>query len=160
MSLLVVELLCGFTTAFAGAAGASWLWWSHFRRKAFEQSNAEAHRAAAVLVRLVELATRVAFDVDEHSSQVEEISDELNSIDKREPSMIVDAVARLMQANEQMQRKLASTENKLREQAQEIQTHPAEARTDALTLLANRRAFDDELAGPPPNLPGTAGPFP
>ena len=35
---------------------------------------------------------------------------------------------------------------KLRDQTQQIQVHAAEARTDALTLLANRRAFDEELA--------------
>jgi diguanylate cyclase len=95
---------------------------------------------------LQELATRVAFDVDEHGSQVEEINDTLASADQHEPTMIVDAVARLIQMNQSMREKLATTEDKLREQAMEIQTHAAEARTDALTLLANRRALDDELA--------------
>ena len=110
------------------------------------QSNAEARHAAEVLARLQELATRVAVDVDEHSSQVEEINDKLTSAESHEPTMIVDVVAKLIQTNQHMQEKLPSTEDKLREQAQEIQTHAAEARTDALTLLANRRAFDDELA--------------
>lgn len=146
MSPFVVDLLYGYATAILGAAGASWLWWSHFRRKTFTHSTAEAHHAADVLVRLQELATRVAFDVDEHSSQVEEINGKLTSTDKHEPTMIVDVVAKLIQANEQMHSKLASTEDKLREQAQAIQIHAAEARTDALTMLANRRAFDDELA--------------
>ncbi len=59
--------------------------------------------------------------------------------------MIVEVVAKLIEANQQMHEKLASTEDKLREQAREIQAHAAEARTDALTLLVNRRAFDDEL---------------
>ena len=129
-----------------GAAAASWLSWSHFRRKALAQSSTEGRHAAEVLARLQELATRVAFDVDEHSSQVEEINDKLTSADKHEPTMIVDMVAKLIQANQHMQEKLASTEDKLRDQAQQIQVHAAEARTDALTLLANRRAFDDELA--------------
>ena len=146
MNLLVVDLLYGLATTIMGAAAASWLWWSHFRRKALAHSSAEARHAAEVLVRLQELATRVAFDVDEHSSQVEEINDKLTSADKHEPTMIVDVVAKLIQANQHMQEKLASTEDKLRDQAQQIQTHAAEARTDALTLLANRRAFDDELA--------------
>ena len=118
---------------------------------AFPRSRTAARQrrgrcAAEVLVRLVKLLTRVAFDVDEHSCQVEEISGELSSIDHRQPDLIVDAVAKLMQANEEMKKKLAATEEKLREQAREIQAHAAEARADALTLLANRRAFDDELA--------------
>ena len=54
-------------------------------------------------------------------------------------------MAQLIEANQTMQKRLASTEDKLREQAREIQVHAAEARTDALTLLANRRAFDDAL---------------
>ncbi len=146
MKFVVVDLLYGLATTIMGAAAASWLWWSHFRRKASALGGAEARRAAEVLVRLQELATRVAFDVDQHSSQVEEINDKLASADKHEPTMIVDMVAKLIQANQHMHEKLASTEDKLREQSQEIQTSAAEARTDALTLLANRRAFDDELA--------------
>jgi diguanylate cyclase len=59
--------------------------------------------------------------------------------------MIVDVVAKLIEANQKMHEKLASTEKKLHEQAQKIQAHAAEARTDSLTLLMNRRAFDDEL---------------
>jgi diguanylate cyclase len=55
-------------------------------------------------------------------------------------------VAKLIEVNQHMQEKLASTEDKLREQAQQIESHAVEARTDALTLLANRWAFDDELA--------------
>lgn len=146
MNLIVVDLLFGLTTAVTGAVAAWWLCWSHFRRKARAQGSAEGRHAAEVLMRLHELATRVAVDVDEHSSQVEEINDKLTATDSHDPAMIVDVVARLIQTNQHMQEKLNSTEDKLRDQAQQIQVHAAEARTDALTLLANRRAFDDELA--------------
>ena len=121
------------------------LCWSYFRRKALVQNGADARHAAEVLMHLQELATRVAVDVDEHSAQVEEINEELTCVERHEANKIVDVVAKLIQANQHMQEKLATTEDKLREQAQEIQIHAAEARTDALTLLANRRAFDDEL---------------
>ena len=103
-------------------------------------------RAADALERLHQLATSVAVDVQEHSGQVEEISESLTAADGGEPAMVLDVMARLIQANQQMQEKLNSTEDKLREQASQIEQHAAEARTDALTLLANRRAFDDELA--------------
>ena len=85
MNPILVEFLCGLIIALAGAGGASWLWWSHFRARELRHGNVEARRAAEVLVRLVELSTRVAFDVDEHSCQVEEISGELSSIDHRQP---------------------------------------------------------------------------
>ncbi len=146
MNAVVVELLYGLFMAIFGVAGASWVWRSRFRRESFAENDAEARRASEVLVRLLELTTRAAFDVDEHSNQVEEINDKLSSVGRREPTMIVNAVAKLIEANQHMHEKLAATEDKLRQQAQEIQTRTAEARTDSLTLLANRRAFDDELA--------------
>jgi len=125
---------------------ASWWWLYDFRRTTLAHRSAENGRAAEILVRLQELASCVAFDVDEHSQQVEEINASLTSAAQDEPTMIVDVVAKLIQANHHMQEKLASTEEKLRDQAQQIQVHAAEARTDALTLLANRRSLDDELA--------------
>jgi len=146
MSSLTIALLYCLAAAAAATAGASWFWRFRFRRKVFTGSSVEAQRAAEVLVRLQELAARIAFDVDEHSSQVGEINDRLHSFDDREPAAIIEVIASLIEANEQMRMKLASTEDKLRQQAQVIQTHATEARTDALTLLSNRRAFDDELA--------------
>jgi diguanylate cyclase len=128
-----------------GAIFATWLCWSHFRHKAIVQNKEDAHHAAKILMHLQELATRVAIDVDKHTDSVEEISETLNAAKEPEPGFIVDVVAKLIQANQQMHKKLATTENKLREQAEKIQTSAAEARTDSLTLLVNRRAFDDEL---------------
>jgi len=146
MSQIIYDLLYSFSMAVIGAVSAWWLCWSYFHRKSLGNTSAQAHHAAEVLVRLQELATRVAVDVDEHSSRVEEINDKLTSADNPDPTVIVDVVAKLIQVNQQMHKKLSSTEDKLRKQAQEIQIHAAEARTDALTLLSNRRAFDDELA--------------
>jgi diguanylate cyclase len=145
MNLLVLELSYGAITAILGAAAAVWYCRRHNHRSAAAQESKEASRAAEILVRLQELTTRIAFDVDEHNIQVEEISDELTASKSHDSTTIVDIVARLIQANQEMHEKLASSEDKLSEQARQIQTYSAEARTDALTLLANRRAFDDEL---------------
>ena len=62
------------------------------------------------------------------------------------PDALIHAMVRLADTNKATQGRLASAERKLREQAQEIESHASEARTDALTLLPNRRAFDEELA--------------
>ena len=131
--------------ALAGAVGAWRFCSAKFSGQAVTQGNAQAQQAAEALSRLHDLATRVAVDVDEHSTQVEAIHGKLSAAGGHEPTMIVDVVAKLIEANQHMQEKLASTEDKLREQAQQIETHAVEARTDALTLLANRWAFDDEL---------------
>jgi diguanylate cyclase len=54
-------------------------------------------------------------------------------------------VARLVDANKQLEIELGAARNQLEDQARQIEIHASEARTDALTRLANRRAFDDEL---------------
>jgi diguanylate cyclase len=59
--------------------------------------------------------------------------------------LLLAAVAEMVKANEQLQSELATAEQKLQQQAHEIELHAADARTDALTQLNNRRAFDAEL---------------
>jgi diguanylate cyclase len=145
MNRVVLDLFFSFGTLLLGAAFAGAASWWYFHRRTKVATQREARRAAQVLVRLQDIATRVAFDVDAHNEQVEQISETLASADSHEPKMIIDVVAKLVEANQQMHDKLVSTEDKLRAQAVEIQTHATEARTDALTLLVNRRAFDDEL---------------
>lgn len=106
----------------------------------------ESRRAREVLGQLHDLAARVAEDVGQHSHRVEAINEELNGAEAAGPEVVVKAIAKLVQANSQMQQKLASAEGKLEEQARQIRSQATAARTDALTGLANRRAFDEELA--------------
>jgi diguanylate cyclase len=145
MNLIGVDILYGCYMAIMGATVAWLLCWTYFRSKPIVQSGDDACHAGEVLLHLQELTIRVAVDIDEHSTQVEEINDELTSIERHDDTKIVNVVAKLIQANQHMQKKLATTEDKLREQSQEIQTLTAEAHTDALTMLANRRVFDNEL---------------
>jgi diguanylate cyclase len=99
--------------------------------------------------RLFELVTSVAQDVDRCQSQIEQINQELASVqaDEHDPltEFVLKLVARIMQINERLQIRLAAAEEKLTEQANQIEAQLAEARTDALTGLPNRRAFDDQL---------------
>jgi diguanylate cyclase len=114
-------------------------------RKQEEKTRSDGRQAFAALERLHAIATRVAVEVDEHSNQVEAISDCLSAAPNPVPAMVVHAVGQLVALNRQMQNKLAASEDKLRDQARLIERHSVEARTDGLTLLANRRAFTDEL---------------
>jgi diguanylate cyclase len=98
------------------------------------------------LNRLHELTTHVAVEVDQHSGRIEAINQELTSTDKHEAMTIIKVVAKLVEANQRMQARLATTEDRLREQAQELEVHAIESRTDPLTTLANRRALDDEMS--------------
>jgi diguanylate cyclase len=51
----------------------------------------------------------------------------------------------MLTANTELQQRLEMAEKQLATQAAEIKAHESEARTDSLTGLSNRRAFDDEL---------------
>lgn len=101
------------------------------------------------MARLHELASRVAADVGEHSTRVQEISDELTSHvpeNSELESVVLGSVAQIIQANGRLQEQLKTAEGKLQEQAHQIEVHAADAVTDALTGGANRRAFDTELS--------------
>lgn len=54
-------------------------------------------------------------------------------------------LAQILEANDHLQRRLDDAESTLQMQASEITAFMNEARTDALTQLPNRRAFDDEF---------------
>ena len=60
--------------------------------------------------------------------------------------VVVEAIAQIATANTNLQTRLAEAESKIQAQAEEIRSQQSEAHTDALTHLANRRAFDDALA--------------
>ena len=88
-----------------------------------------------------------ASDMSQYREFVDRISTELNpdgvQVNDRQATRLL---AQIVQANEQLQQRLNKAEAALQEQAEEITAYMCEARTDTLTELPNRRAFDDELA--------------
>jgi len=145
MPATAVEIVFAIVVAVVAAATGWCLRGGGVQRKS-RKDGTEMRYAREVLGRLHELAAHVAADVGEHNSRVEEINEELLSTAAHETEAVVSAVDRLLQANNHMQRQLASADERLRDQAQQIESHAVEARTDALTGLANRRAFDLEMA--------------
>ncbi len=108
----------------------------------------EAERADMAVQQLKDLASHVASDVGAHNKLVTGISDRLGAIDSTSASatdVVNEVVKEILEANEKLQARLADAENKIQTQAEELRTQQSEARTDSLTKLANRRAFDDCL---------------
>jgi diguanylate cyclase len=97
------------------------------------------------LSRLRSLADSVAANVDEYTARVDEISAALCAPEGKREQAVLAAVSKLIEANRTMRVQLDSAEERLHAQARQIQSQAVEARTDALTQVANRRAFDDEL---------------
>jgi diguanylate cyclase len=122
-------------------------------------NSSETQRAREVLDAVQEVAARVAADVGQHHQRVEEINEELQAAEVPEAESVVGAVTKLLEANAQMQHRLQSAEEKLAEQARQIEYQTVEARTDALTGLSNRRALDDNLAARQAEFDRSGRPF-
>jgi diguanylate cyclase len=135
---------------FAGAAGVAVGWWVRSGRWKPEKGDPDktqpsTRRAREALTRLQDLAVHVATEVGEHSTRVQEINEELATGGGEEAESVLEAVAKIIDANKRMQQELQAAEQRLQEQARVLESRMAEALTDALTKLANRRAFDEEM---------------
>ncbi len=99
--------------------------------------------------RLFELVNRVSGDVDRHRAEIRQAHHDLAAnvpTDSPEVArLVLDSVTRIVEINERLQSRLSAAEEKLQEQTRQVASHLAEARTDPLTGLPNRRAFDDEM---------------
>ena len=112
-------------------------------KEELDTARLEAEHAKDALAELHRIAAAMTADVNEHNRSVRAISEGLD--DEGEASDIVACVEQLFSANSRMQSQLANAEQELEAKQAEIVSHLQEARTDALTTLANRRAFDIEM---------------
>ena len=115
-----------------------------------DESTLDTTELRAFACQLHDLLASVAGDVDAHQVQIRRVNESLSSVRSEDAGgpltdAILRLVARITRINEQLQGRLKSSEDKLQEQADVIRFHLAEARTDPLTQLPNRRAFDDEI---------------
>lgn len=115
------------------------------------EASEESQKVAQTLERLYELTGSLGHNVDEHATRVQAIGQELaeaqGKSDCEVQQALLTAMAQIAEANSRLQGELTSAEQKLQQQAGEIQSQMTAARTDALTGLSNRRAFDDALDG-------------
>lgn len=110
-----------------------------------EAAANNAARSAMAAQQLRDLAKNVASDVGAHNTLVEGITDQLAALqggDQGNGAVVMEAVTKMLEANKKLSMRLEDAEQKIQVQAEEIRLQQSEARTDALTQLANRRAFD------------------
>ena len=111
-----------------------------------DDAEYDAERANMAALQLRDLAKNVATDVGEHNSLVTAISEDLGAMERDGSQVgVSDAIAKILKANEKLQTRLADAEQKIQTQAEELRAQESEARTDSLTQIANRRAFDDAI---------------
>jgi diguanylate cyclase len=87
-----------------------------------------------------------AGDISRYQTQVRSLSQEVLD---RSGQMSADDIqrwlGRISEANEKLQARVEQAEAKLESQTKELASYLTEARTDGLTALANRRAFDQRI---------------
>lgn len=159
-SLVLVNLVFAALALAIGFAAGAWICGAGASTSENESADAtkpqkakeavlDEERTAMATDRLRDLASAVASDVGEHNESIGRIEASLAGAKDEAGGVSSDIVERALTqitaANEQLQSKLAKAEQQIEAQAEQIKTHESEARTDSLTQLANRRAFDDEL---------------
>ena len=151
LSLVLVNV------AFAGvslAAGFAAGWWVFRCRdtaapRQLRRVDNDSERALMAACQIQDLAHDVAHDVGAHSHEMQRITHELEELRAAGVSPLDANVLahfeEIQTANQVLQSQLAKAEDKIRRQAEEIASHESAAKTDALTGLNNRRAFDEEM---------------
>jgi diguanylate cyclase (GGDEF)-like protein len=128
-----------------GSVAAGWLTLRWTQAINATEAERERHVLRRVVDRLQALTVQMANDIGEHSANMSSINDDIEAIDDGDVGEVVERVAQILAANENLQQRLAQAETRLQEQAAQIEHHATEARTDSLTGLPNRRAFDVEI---------------
>ncbi len=103
-------------------------------------------RISEVAERLRGYAISMAADVDAHQTRVQAVNNTLSDDNASTPEQVFTAVNQLIEANEQMQAQLQSAQDRIHDQAVQIESAERRAQTDALTRVPNRGAFDSHLA--------------
>ncbi len=118
------------------------------RRAGRDPCAAEASQLHRLAQHVHGLIRNVHGQVDEHQTEFQRIRRELPSNPDDGGGMaasIFRSVSQVIQVNERLQDQLFRAEQDIECKERQIANHMAEARTDALTSLPNRRAFDDAM---------------
>ena len=97
---------------------------------------------------LIRLAQTVSGDLRAHSTKIQAISAGLCEVDHSLPQarhLIETAPDRIVAANVELQAQLARAKQQIEVLAAKLRVRESEARTDIVTTLFNRRAFEEEL---------------
>jgi diguanylate cyclase (GGDEF)-like protein len=88
----------------------------------------------------------MAADVDAHQSTVQAVSNRLTEQKEGSTDAVFQAINQLIEANDLMQTQLHSAQDRIQDQALQIESAEHRAGTDALTRVPNRGAFDKHLS--------------
>ena len=110
-------------------------------------TQADRQRMLQLLQQLGSWTSEYSGNVSEYQNKLGKLSEEVRAGNSPSASdnRVVVLLQQIMQSNEQLQDRLDAAERQLEKQTQQIECYLTEARTDGLTGLFNRRAFDQRL---------------
>jgi diguanylate cyclase len=145
--LILGGCLLGALQLFVGLAIGLWV-----RRPsgaAERRGRHDIEQAAAIAEKLQELANEMSTSVDVHRQELEQASQQLVADSQRSDDAVADLVVNvigdIVHSNQNLKAQLDLAEERLQEQALEIESHISRSLTDPLTGLPNRREFNDRL---------------
>lgn len=94
---------------------------------------------------IAESTNHIATDISQYQARMHELVEMSRNLNGKDAAEIKPILDQILIANNQMQARLEAAEKKLEQQHSQLESYLTEARTDALTGLANRRAFDQGL---------------
>jgi diguanylate cyclase len=125
--------------------GGYFVWRFHSGRNVAKQDA----RLARLAKRVQTLMHKMENDVGAHQSEMAGIEGELSALSPKASGaageLVTQIVRHILQSNERLRGRLSTAEEKMQEQRTRLGEYFTKARTDPLTGLANRRAFDEML---------------
>lgn len=91
------------------------------------------------------VASNVDEKVDQHSLNLATINEDIAKNQEPDPKVVLRAVKQLFEANVQLHGELTTAQEQIEVKQLQLESYMTEARTDQLTGVSNRRAFDEEI---------------
>ena len=105
----------------------------------------ERDELAGFMQHVQTVASNVDEKVDQHSLNLESINADIGGKKQPDPTLVLRAVKQLYEANQQLHGELTSAQQQIEDKQHQLESYMTEARTDKLTGISNRRAFDEEI---------------
>ena len=110
----------------------------------------ERESTLKALVTLLSSAEQLTSDVDRHNTEIQEVGRDIEGLHltgelEQVQHALLKQISEVIQSNQRLEEDLTYTRHRMEQQAQEIDETRREARTDALSGVANRKDFDERL---------------
>jgi len=121
-----------------------------FMGRATSSGESERRTALEALVELLRAVSTLKHDVDSRNCEMKEVHRSVGELKttgdlERVRKVLLDEISTVLESNQRLEDDLTYARCCMEKQAEELDRRRREVATDALTSVANRKAFDDKL---------------